>query len=124
MAIYECGGNLYAVGDDGIAHPVSLTAKDKKVVSRELESVSTEVSDQEVELPAGAHPVTMSEVIAKFNLTEDNPVTFDEKAHKASLKEDPSEASPKDAPADEEDPSEAKSSTKTASASKSSKQKG
>lgn len=76
MTYYEFNGNCYAVGDDGIAHPLTVTAKDKVIEVRELESITPKVGEEVVTLPSGAHPITLDEIVRKFNLSQKNPVQF------------------------------------------------
>lgn len=83
--LYVANGNVYAVDADGSVHPVTVTAKDKVIEHRELESVEFKTAKEVVELPAGAQAATEDAVIARFNLSESNPVKFDKKAHSAAL---------------------------------------
>lgn len=73
---YVANGKVYADAGDGKVKGVSITAKDKVVTHRELESVTPKLVGSAVELPEGAVPCTLDMVIAKFNVSESNPVVF------------------------------------------------
>ncbi len=87
MQLYEANGNVYAVDGDGKAHAATVTAKDKVVRLRELESVTVTPQKAAVKLPAGARPITINAVVRKFAVTEDNPVGFDKARHDKALRE-------------------------------------
>ena len=84
MGLYTCNGNVDCLGEDGACHPVNLTAKEKEVVTKELEGVTFDVTDEVVDLPADAVGATIDEIIRKFNINADRPVTFDESKHAAA----------------------------------------
>lgn len=86
MQLYEANGNVYAVDDEGKAHGVTVTAKDKVVEVRELESVTVSPQKAEVRLPKAARPVTTEAIRLKFALSEKNPVKFLKSRHDAALK--------------------------------------
>lgn len=69
-------GNVYFVDDNNEAYPVEITAKDKVIETRELESVNVKVQDKKVELPEGAVPTTQEALLKKFNVSEKNPILF------------------------------------------------
>lgn len=79
--LYIADGQVYSVVD-GECYGCDVTAKDKVIKLRELESVTIE-QKAKVTLPAGAHPVTQDELIAKLALSENNPCLFKTKAKKA-----------------------------------------
>lgn len=76
MTLYLANGNVYMVGEDGLAHPTDVTAKDKVIEVRELESVTVSPQKKTVKLPKGAVPITQDELIRKFNVSEKNPLKF------------------------------------------------
>lgn len=76
MSLYLANGNVYTVGEDGLAHPTDVTAKDKVIEVRELESVTVSAQKKTVKLPAGAAPITLDELVRKFNVSEKNPLKF------------------------------------------------
>lgn len=78
--LYEANGNVYEV-EGGVAYPANITAKDKVIEIRELEAVAVKREKDEVELPPTARPVTIDEIIAKFNVSEKHPCKFDMNAH-------------------------------------------
>lgn len=52
---------------------LSVSAKDKVVERREIESL-TVTRAAECELPSGATPATLDEIVAKFAISEKNPL--------------------------------------------------
>ena len=107
MALYLANGNVYVVNEDGQAHPADVTAKDKVIETRQLESVTVKAKKEVVALPDGAMPVTQDELVCKFNLSQKNPIKFDPERAKAAEAE---EAAPEEAaPDSEETASEAES---------------
>ncbi|MBP3884064.1 MAG: hypothetical protein J6D54_03885 [Olsenella sp.] len=86
MQLYEANGNVYAVDEDGKAHGATVTAKDKVVEVRELESITVSPQKVEVRLPEAARPITTDEIRLKFALSEKNPVKFLKSRHDAALK--------------------------------------
>lgn len=76
MALYIAEGSVYVVGDDGACHGADVSAKDKVVETRTLESVTVSPRDAEVALPKGARPVTVDEMVAQLGLSEKNPCPF------------------------------------------------
>lgn len=102
MTLYLANGNVYTVGGDGLAHPTDVTAKDKVIEVRELESVTVSPQKKTVKLPEGAVPVTTDELIRKFGLSEKNPIKF--KASRGKKAKEPAE---KQEPAEPEEPIEA-----------------
>lgn len=53
---------------------LSITAKNKVIVTPELESITIEESEHVEASLEGASPATFKEVIARFGLSEDNPI--------------------------------------------------
>ena len=82
--LYVADGQVYEVVG-GECFGCDVTAKDKVVETRSLESVTIEQKGK-AKLPAGAHPVTFDEMVVKLNLSEKNPCLF--KASKKKAKED------------------------------------
>lgn len=82
---YVANGKVYADVGDGKVKGVSITAKDKVVTTRELESVTPKLVGGAVDMPEGAVPCTLDMVVAKFNVSESNPVVF--KAEKGKKEE-------------------------------------
>lgn len=74
--LYTNGSKVYQVDDDGTVRGVQVTAKDKVVTVRELESVTVKPVRKVKSLPDGAVPATLGEVIAKFNVSEGNPLLY------------------------------------------------
>ena len=74
LYLYE--NRVYHVDADGKAHKADITAKDKVVQRRELESMTVTPAKAAVKLPAGARPVTVDELVAKFAISEKNPLKF------------------------------------------------
>lgn len=85
--LYEANGNVYDV-EGGVAHPANIVAKDKVIEIRELESVAVKVDKNDVVLPSEARPVTIDEAVAKFNISEKNPLKFDADAHEACFEKE------------------------------------
>lgn len=88
MALYIAEGNVYFVDADGTAHGADVTAKDKVVEVRSLESVTVAPKAAKVTLPDGAIPVTEDEMVRILNLSEENPCRFAEKAKAKKAKEE------------------------------------
>ena len=84
MPYYVANGNVYFKDEDGKVHGVDVTAKDKVIEHRELESITPVIGKKEVALPAGAHAATLDEIALKFNLSELNPIKFKESAKKTT----------------------------------------
>lgn len=78
--LYLAEGQVYVVAN-GECHGCDVTAKDKVTEVRELAGVSIE-KKAKAELPKGAFPVTVDELVAKVNLSESNPCLFKGKAAK------------------------------------------
>lgn len=53
---------------------VSITAKNKVIVTKELESITVTPSDHIEASLDGASRATIDEVMARFNLSEENPI--------------------------------------------------
>ena len=73
---YVANGKAYIDAGNGKVKGVSITAKDKVTEVRELESVTVEAVGGAISLPSGASTCTLDEVVAKFNVSESNPLTF------------------------------------------------
>lgn len=82
MQLYLKDKRAYRVDDAGKVHGVSITAKDKVITRRELESVTVEDSASVAKLPEGAVPVTVDTLVAKFNVSEANPLVWPKAAKK------------------------------------------
>lgn len=67
---------------DGECYGCDVTAKDKVVETRSLESVTIK-EKAKAKLPVGAHPVTQDELVIKLALSEANPCLFKAKAKKS-----------------------------------------
>lgn len=76
MALYLKDGKVYRVDGNGKVHGVSVRGKDKVVTTRELESVSVVDIANVSKLPEGARPVTVDELVAKFAVSESNPLEY------------------------------------------------
>ena len=76
--------NVYWIDDEGKSYGVNITAVDKVVTHREIESVTITVGS-EAECPTTAVGATVSDIIAKFNLSEENPVSFDKSLEQAGV---------------------------------------
>lgn len=72
--MYYISGNKVYVKDGNAYRQVAITAKDKVVETRELESVTVTPSDTTVKKLSGATAATLDEVIKRFHISEDNPV--------------------------------------------------
>lgn len=70
--LYEKDGRLYAERDDGF-HLAGVSVKERRRTVVEVESVTLEVEDATVALPAGAMPTTTDEVVRRHHVTEDSP---------------------------------------------------
>lgn len=71
---------------DGKYHNVGFTAKDKVITQRELESTEVVMGTQVLDALNSAVPMTREEVIAKFHLSESNPIPVVETEKKTSRK--------------------------------------
>ena len=76
MNLFESEGNVYTVLPDGTCRPVDVKATDEVQEVRRLASVTVVARNEAVELPAGARPVTVEEVVAKFNVSERHPLRY------------------------------------------------
>ena len=70
---YVADGKVY-IPESGRFRNVGFTAKDKVVTRRELESSEVILGTVVVDTLHDPIPLTREEVIAKFNLSEDNPI--------------------------------------------------
>lgn len=98
---YIVDNKVYTKEGDGYRQ-VSLTAKDKVVVRRELESVTVTPSETVREELPGAQAVTLEEIIAKFNLSEENPILADGMSMPVEEPEEAQAEEPAEAPEEEE----------------------
>lgn len=73
---YTSSNAAYFVGDDGVCHGLSVTATDKVVEARELASVSFSVDKSAVQLPKDAVGATLDDIVRKFAVSEENPLTY------------------------------------------------
>jgi len=103
--LYVAGTNVYISDAGGKVHPVNIGAKDKVIERRELDSVNFKAEKEVVELPRCAVAATADEVIARFNISQNNPCKFDAAAHKAMLAEQEAPVAP-EAPVEPEAASE------------------
>lgn len=79
-------GSVYAEREDGKFVNIEVTAKDKVTITRELESVTVTEGDVVIDSVEGAIPCTLATIIAKFNVSEQNPVPFAQKPKKKASK--------------------------------------
>lgn len=73
---YIADGKAYADAGKGKVKGIDVTAKDKVVEVRELESVTVSAVGGARALPEGAVPCTLDEVVARFHVSESNPLLF------------------------------------------------
>ena len=79
-------GKAY-IRDGGVYRNVGFTAKNKVIVTKELESITMVRGDVTVEELPNAVELTEKEVIAKLGLSEENPIeVIKEKPKKATTK--------------------------------------
>ena len=76
---YFANDKAYFVGEDGKAHQMGVTVTEKKVVETQIESITPKVSKSAVKLPADAVPASLENIVARFGITEDNPLTMGKK---------------------------------------------
>lgn len=76
--LYIKDSSVYFVDGSGNAHPCNISAVDKVVTKRELESVTYEPLTRTVTLPSDAKPTTLKNLVNKFNVSQLNPYTFPE----------------------------------------------
>lgn len=82
---YVVNGSVYAERDGKFVN-VEITGKDKVVEIRELESVTVTDGDIVLDSVGDAIPCSISTIIAKFNISEKNPVLFAKPAPKKAAK--------------------------------------
>lgn len=70
---YTDASGAYMVDSVGTCNAIGLTAKDKVVERREIESLAV-VKGKACDLPPGAVPASLDEIAAKFNVSEANPL--------------------------------------------------
>lgn len=70
---YATDDGAFLVDAEGNCTAIGINAKDKVVEVRELESISI-VRGEGGQLPAGAVPATIDEIVARFNVSEANPL--------------------------------------------------
>lgn len=70
---YVADGRVYVQEGDHFRN-VGFTAKDKVITRRELESTEVVMGTVVVDALNDPVPLTREEVIAKFNLSENNPI--------------------------------------------------
>lgn len=73
---YIADGKAYADAGKGKVKGIDVTAKDKVVEVRELESVTVTAVGGARNLPAGAVGCSLDELVAKFHVSESNPLLF------------------------------------------------
>lgn len=71
MLYVDNSGAYLVEGDTCVS--VGVSAKDKVVERRELESLSL-VRGNECDLPSGATPASLDEIVRRFNVSEHNPL--------------------------------------------------
>lgn len=70
---YVADSGAYVVDDEGACKGIGVTVVDKVTTIREIESISYKPGSATT-LPAGAVPATLQEIVAKFNVSQDNPL--------------------------------------------------
>ena len=70
---YISDGKVYIRDGSGYRR-VGITAKNKVIVTRELESVTVVPGSSKVKKLKDPVPATLDEVLRKFNVSEDRPV--------------------------------------------------
>ena len=71
---YISEGKIYEKNEDGYFVSVGFNAKNKVIVTKELESITKVVGNvKKKELPGG-QPFTLDEIVRKYNLSEENPI--------------------------------------------------
>ncbi|MCL1872966.1 MAG: hypothetical protein FWF85_02480 [Clostridiales bacterium] len=74
---YISDGKIYMKEGKGFQE-VSIIAKNKVIVTQELESVTVTSSKVKVKTLKNPQSATLEEIIAKFNLSEDNSIMGEE----------------------------------------------
>lgn len=82
---YVVDGSVYAERDGKFVN-VEITGKDKVIEVRELESITVTDGDIVLDSVGDAVPHTLNTIIAKFNISERNPVPFAKAPAKKSAK--------------------------------------
>lgn len=72
---YVSNGKVY-IKEGNAYRNVGFTAKDKVITRRELESTSIVMGSVVVDKLDSPIPFSEEEIIAKFNLSEENPITL------------------------------------------------
>ena len=70
---YVADSGAYVVDDEGVCKGIGVTVVDKVTTIREIESISCKPGSATT-LPAGAVPATLHEIVAKFNVSQSNPL--------------------------------------------------
>lgn len=100
---YVIDGSVYFERADGKYVNVSITGKDKVVEIRELESVTVTEGTVVIDSIGDAIPCTLNTIVAKFNVSEKNPVPFVEAPAETKKKKPAAKKASKKAVPDEED---------------------
>ena len=70
---YVADSGAYLVDSEGACKGIGVTVVDKVTTIREIESISYKPGSATT-LPAGAVPATLREIVAKFNVSQSNPL--------------------------------------------------
>ena len=84
---YISEGKIYEKNEDGYFVSVGFSAKNKVIVTKELESITKVVGNVKKKELLGGQPFTLDEIVRKYNLSEENPIVplmLDE-SHKGHL---------------------------------------
>lgn len=93
---YVANGNAYVMADDGTIYPIEITVKEKVTERREIESYKITPKGESVEkLPDNATSATIEQILGKYVITEEKPLTFDQAKHDEATSEKPAPAGPK-----------------------------
>ena len=88
---YANDSGAYVVDSGGTCKSLGVSVKERSVTVTEVESVTTS-ERKEMSLPAGAVPASLAEIIAKFGVTQANPLVAQTDPVKASAPAAPSSA--------------------------------
>lgn len=99
---YVVDGSVYAERDGKFVN-VEITGKDRVVEIRELESITVTDGDIVLDSVGDAIPCTLNTIVAKFNVSEKNPVPFVEAPAETKKKKPAAKKASKKAVPEEED---------------------
>ena len=71
---YISEGKIYEKNEDGYFVSVGFSAKNKVIVTKELESITKVVGNVKKKELTGGQPFTLDEIVRKYNLSEENPI--------------------------------------------------